>query len=165
MTFAPRTFVVGEVVSAAVMNQEIRDQFNSMFAAWTSYTPVWTASTTNPVLDNGTLIGRYMKIGRTVYFHINLTTGSLTTYGSGVYSFSLPVASANAGATMIGNAHLLAGSRWNGQLVISANATTTSPFFPTNSTTTSTQQQTATIPATLAAGHQLRMTGMYEAAA
>ena len=165
MTFTPRTWVVGEVVAAATMNQEIRDQFNSMFAAWTSYTPAWTAATTNPVLGNGTLIGRYMKIGRTVLFHINLITGSTTTYGSGVYSFDLPAAAANAGAAMIGNAHLLAGSRWNGQLVISANAVTTSPFFPTNSTTTTTQQQTGTIPATLASGHQLRMTGIYEAAA
>src|SRR5690606_3571292 len=76
VTFTPRTWIVGEVVSAATMNQEIRDQFNSMFAAWTAYTPSWTASTSNPALGNGTITGRYMKYGRTVWASIKLTTGS-----------------------------------------------------------------------------------------
>ncbi|WP_327403818.1 hypothetical protein OG194_29555 [Streptomyces sp. NBC_01288] len=165
MTFAPRTWVVGEVVSAALMNQEIRDQFNSVFAAWSTYTPNWTAITTNPVLGNGTLVGRYMKIGRTVIAHVNLTMGSTTTYGSGGYSFDLPAAASNAGAAYIGNAHLLAGPRWGGQVVISPTATTTSPFMSTNATTTSLSQLAATVPVTLASTHQLRMTAVYEAAA
>jgi hypothetical protein len=167
VTFAPRTWIVGEVVTAAELNQEIRDQFNSMFAAWTSYTPVWTATTTNPVLNNGTLIGRYMKIGRTVICHINLTTGSTTTYGSGNYNFTLPFTAANAGAAIVGSAHLLGTNRWGGQIVISANAATCSAFFPTYPSSVADTRLlflTQVLPESHAAGDQLRLTFVYESA-
>lgn len=164
MTTTPRTWVVGETVTAAMLNAEIKDQFNSMFAAWTSYTPNWTSSGTAPALGNGTLVGRYLKFGRTVNYQINLVTGATTTYGSGNYSFDLPAASANAGASYIGNAHLLAGTRWLGQNVVSPAASTTSPFFPTNATTTTASQLSGTVPVTLASTHQLRITGVYESA-
>ena len=59
--------------------------------AWTAYTPVWTASTTNPVLGNGTIAGVYKQRGKIVDFRFQMTTGSTTTYGSGSYFFSLPV--------------------------------------------------------------------------
>ncbi|MEU6527881.1 hypothetical protein ABZ869_01650 [Streptomyces sp. NPDC046928] len=164
MTFTPRTWVVGEVVSAAVMNQEIRDQFNSMFAAWTAYTPTWTSTGTAPVLNNGTILGRYMKIGRTVICHINMTTGSLTTYGTGNYNWSLPVQAANAGASYVGTAHLLGTDRWVGEIVISPNALNCSAFLPITSTNTRTDFMTATRPETLAANAQVRLTFVYEAA-
>lgn len=165
MTFTPRTWVVGEVVSAATMNQEIRDQFNSMFAAWSTYTPTWTSSGTAPSLGNATMIGRYMKWGRTVLAHINLTMGSTTTYGSGDYSFSLPFNAATTGASLITSAQLLAGSvRWAGQCVIGSSASSTSAFFSTSSTDPRLAWLQATVPATLASGHQLRLTLMYEAA-
>ncbi|MCZ0996397.1 hypothetical protein O1L44_30085 [Streptomyces noursei] len=86
MTFAPRTWVVGEVVTAALLNQEIRDQFNTFFGAWTDYsgTFVWGAeSGTQPAIGNGTIVARYMKIGRTVDYLQRLTMGSTTTYGNG----------------------------------------------------------------------------------
>ena len=164
MTFAPRTWVVGEVVSAAVMNQEIRDQFNSFFGAWTTYTPAWTSSSTAPAIGNGTLTGRHMKLGRIVICHINLTTGSTTTYGSGNYSFSLPFTSANAGATIIGNVQFLGTDRWAGHMVIGNSATTTSPFISSSSTNTRLGWMSPTLPETLAAGAQVRMTFLYEAA-
>jgi hypothetical protein len=164
VTFTPRTWVVGETVSAAVMNQEIRDQFASMFAAWTPYTPTWTASTTNPVLGNGTLTGRYMKWGRTVICEINLITGSTTTYGSGSYNWLLPAQAANAGVSVVGHAHVLGTDRWQGQIIISANATTCSAFFPISSTNTRIDFMNPTRPETLAAGAQLRLTFVYEAA-
>ncbi len=59
--------------------------------AWISYTPTWTASTTNPVLGNGTIAGVYKQRGKIVDFRFEMTTGSTTTYGSGGYFFTLPV--------------------------------------------------------------------------
>lgn len=165
MTFAPRTWVVGETVAAATMNQEVRDQFNSFFAAWTSYTPTWTTTGTAPGLGNATLVGRYMKVGRTVTVHVNLTTGSTTTYGSGAYNFALPAASANAGCSYIGNAHLLAVGRWNGQWIVSPNASIAGPAFPTATNDTRTALMGASTPEVLAANAQLRMTVTYESAA
>ncbi|MFE5217461.1 MULTISPECIES: hypothetical protein [unclassified Streptomyces] len=167
MTFAPRTWVVGEVVSAAIMNQEIRDQFNTMFSAWTTYTPTWSASTTNPSLGNGTLAGRYLKIGRTVICHINLTTGSTTTYGSGNYNFTLPFQAANAGASYVGLAHLLGTNRWIGHIVISPNATSCSAFFQTYQSSVADTRAlflTQVLPESHAAGDQVRLTFVYEAA-
>ncbi|MFI8297278.1 hypothetical protein ACIGCZ_15195 [Streptomyces nigra] len=168
MTFTPRTWVVGEVVSAAVMNQEIRDQFNSMFSAWTAYTPTWTSTGTAPSLGNGTILGRYMKIGRTVICHINMTAGSTTTYGTGNYNWSLPFQAANAGASYVGTAHLLGTARWVGQIVISPNATNCSAFFPTYPSgvaDTRASFMTVSLPETHAAGDQVRLTFIYESAA
>lgn len=97
----PRTWVSGEVVTAAQMNTEIRDAFTGIQAAWTAYTPAWTASTTAPVLGNGTLVGAYNRVGKTVDFRIVLTMGSTTTYGAGFYVFSLPVTPVAAGINIL----------------------------------------------------------------
>lgn len=70
--------------------------FEDLVSAWASYTPAWTASTTNPTLGNGTLVGRYKQIGKTVHFTLKLTVGSTTTVGSGLYSWSLPVAASGS---------------------------------------------------------------------
>jgi hypothetical protein len=165
VTFAPRTWVVGEVVSAAIMNQEIRDQLNSFYGAWSTYTPSWTSSGTAPNIGNGTIIGRYMKIGRTVICHINLVMGSTTTYGSGTYNFSLPSTSANAGASYVGTAHLLGSLRWVGEIVISPNTSNCSAFMPKlGATNGQVDFLTATQPETLASGAQLRLTFVYESA-
>lgn len=164
MTFAPRTWIVGEVVSAATMNQEIRDQFNSMFAAWTAYTPTWTSTSTAPAIGNGTLTGRYMKIGRTVIVEINLIAGGTTTFGTGNYSFSLPVQSAASGIALVGAAQLLGGARWSGTLIISSAANTVSPFMPVSSTDTRCDFVTNTRPETLASNAQIRLLAVYEAA-
>lgn len=85
-------------------------QTATQLGAWTAYTPTWTASSTNPSLGNGTLTGAYIQIGKTVHYRIRLRAGSTTTFGSGVYRFSLPVTTvatfAGAGE-IIGQASLL----------------------------------------------------------
>lgn len=60
--------------------------------AWAFYTPIWTASGTQPVIGNGAITGRYTKIGRTVIGVITVLFGSTTTFGTGVYYWSPPVA-------------------------------------------------------------------------
>lgn len=63
--------------------------------AWTSYTPAWTGSTSDPVIGNGTITGRYFEFGKNVFYSIQITTGSTTTYGTGQYFVSLPSTSKN----------------------------------------------------------------------
>jgi hypothetical protein len=58
---------------------------------WISYTPTWTATTTNPVIGNGSIVGGYRRIGDIVEFYAKIVAGSTTTYGSGSYRVSLPV--------------------------------------------------------------------------
>jgi hypothetical protein len=57
----------------------------------TTYTPTWTGTVTNPVVNNGTLSGRYMRAGKIVFLDIQLTIGSTTTFGSGAWGFALPL--------------------------------------------------------------------------
>lgn len=162
MTFAPRTWVVGEVVTAALLNQEIRDQFNSMFAAWTSYTPTWTSST-NPAIGNGTLAGAYIKWGRTCIAYIRLAMGSTTTYGSGGYTFGLPFTSAS-GMDYLGTARLVSTDAWNGQTVMNGGTSGFNATFPTSSGDSRSATLSATVPNTLASGHIVRMSMIYQTA-
>lgn len=99
MTTAPRTWVVGEVVTAALLNAELRDQLTDILGAWTSYTPVWAATTTPPSVGNGTLTGRHKLIGKLCTAVWELVMGSTTTFGSGTYSWSLPFTAASPGGT------------------------------------------------------------------
>lgn len=57
---------------------------------WENYTPVWTGTTTNPTLGNGTLVGRSTLIGKTVKFEIFLKIGSTTTAATGLWHFTIP---------------------------------------------------------------------------
>lgn len=58
---------------------------------WTTYTPLWTSSGTQPVLGDGSLTGRYVNIGATIIGEIRLQAG-VTGFsrGSGTYRLSLP---------------------------------------------------------------------------
>ncbi|MGW1160354.1 hypothetical protein ACWD48_19480 [Streptomyces sp. NPDC002519] len=142
------------------------DTYQKVLGAWTSYTPTWTASTTNPSVGNGTLIGRYQLFGKTCHLQINLVTGSTTTYGSGTYTFALPFTSANSGATYIGNAHLLQGSRYAGHFIISPASSGAGPSFPDSTLSPVTRHSlwNQTMPLTFASTGQMRITATYEIA-
>ena len=60
--------------------------------AWKTYTPVWTSfGATAPAIGNGTLQGRYIKVGRLVNFQITIIMGSTTTFGTGtIYQLTTP---------------------------------------------------------------------------
>jgi hypothetical protein len=57
---------------------------------WTAYTPVLT----NITIGNGTVVGRYQQIGKTVTVFFKLTFGSTTAFPGGVPNFSLPFTAA-----------------------------------------------------------------------
>ncbi|MFE1903803.1 hypothetical protein ACFW96_09045 [Streptomyces gardneri] len=91
----PRTWVVGEVVAAATLNAEIRDQFLDLIAGWTSYTPAWTSTGTAPALGNGSLFGRYKVIGKKCTAAWEHVMGTTTTFGTGTWAWSLPFTAAS----------------------------------------------------------------------
>lgn len=162
MTFSPRTWVVGETVTAAMLNAEIRDQLNSMFDVWTSFTPVWSSSGTAPAIGNGSIVGRYMKIGRTVHAVIRMTCGATTTYGTGSYSWTLPFTASNTIADYLGEARLVGASAWHGQAVLSANSNLVSALLPGNATSTLSTAMTGTTPKTVLSGDILRIQIAYQ---
>jgi hypothetical protein len=86
--------------SVTVVNNGLSNAINR---SPVTYAPSWTASGTNPTIGNGTIFGDYGQEGRSVTANITLTIGSTTNLGSGVWSFSLPVARwAGSNATSIG---------------------------------------------------------------
>ena len=64
--------------------------------AWTAYTPVWTAASSNPVIGNGTIVGYYKLIGKTCFVRGNVAMGSTTTFGSGEWYISMPFTASNS---------------------------------------------------------------------
>lgn len=77
-------------VSAITSIADIRVLSSAL--AWKSYTLSWTAVTTAPSIGNGSLIGNYSQIGKVVNWRIRFVAGSTTTFGTGAWRFSLPVA-------------------------------------------------------------------------
>jgi len=73
----------GQVLTAATMN--------SIGAIPEAYTPVWTATTTNPILNNGSISGNYFRIQNLIIGQIFLVVGSTTNVGAGFYRFTVPV--------------------------------------------------------------------------
>jgi len=60
---------------------------------WTTYTPAWTGTVSNPVIGNGILSGRYMNVGATIFGEIRIQAGSSGfTRGEGTYRIGLPTA-------------------------------------------------------------------------
>lgn len=57
---------------------------------WLTYNPVWTSSTP-PAIGNGTKVGWYKQVGKTVHFKILMVFGTTTTYGTGAWTIGLPV--------------------------------------------------------------------------
>lgn len=90
----PRTWTTGELVTAAYLNQEIRDNLEAIVplgpGAWTSYTP----SNTNVTLGSGTQVARYTKIGRTITLTYVLVFGTGTSFGGNI-GIGAPVAAAS----------------------------------------------------------------------
>lgn len=130
---------------------------------WTSYTPTWQGSTTNPVLGNGTLVGSFARIGKTVHYRIVLTMGSTTTYGSGSWSLllpSLPVVSRQRHTTDLLDSS--AGGPWSGSAVLSGGRITL--FVPGATAGVADRAVTPTIPFTFAVGDVITVTGTYEEA-
>lgn len=131
---------------------------------YASYTPVWTGSTTNPVIGNGVVFGFYMQLGKMVHCWGSVTAGSTTTFGSGTYRLSLPVA---ADANLIGpvgqfhfrkvatNDYLAAA----GQIV-----TSTTISISVGSTYPSNSSWQPTTPFTFASGDSCRWSMTYPAA-
>ena len=131
--------------------------------AWTDYTPVWEAVTTNPSLGNGTLSGRWMRVGRTVHFNLELVTGTLTTFGSGSWRFSVPVAKAADGIITAVPCRISRGGAYiaMGEL---APSDTFVRFIAVSGTTGAAPTVSSTAPTAWSNNDRLRLSGTYEAA-
>lgn len=69
---------------------KLLEQGKDTLPDWVSYTPNWTANTTNPVLGNGSISGKWRRVGDSIEISIGIQSGSTTTFGSGAWRFSYP---------------------------------------------------------------------------
>ena len=137
--------------------------------AWNTYTPTWTATTTNPAIGDGTLTGRYAVVGKVCHFTTLVTFGASTAYGSGNYSLGLPVtAGALGGLPQFQGIAAISGGRAliSCQPNASTGATSYTLWGPASaSSPTATQLGSAGVLGTAyASGNVIRISGTYEVA-
>lgn len=137
-------------------------------APYVAFTPAWTAAGVAPVLGNGTLSGRFVQIGKLVSYTMFFQAGSTTTFGTGVWNFTLPVtASASLPAsTPIGVVYSLdaSASAVNFSPLVFANTTQINIQSPVTWPTGTQNIYTNLIPWTWATSDTIWATGTYEAA-
>lgn len=90
---APRTWVAGETVTAAIMNTHVRDNLKEIGDAWDSFTPTWLNGSGGAAIaiGNGSLTGQIVQAGKWIQGTILLTRGSTTNLGSTFHVFGFPV--------------------------------------------------------------------------
>lgn len=74
---------------------------SNISTAWTPYTPIWTAASVNPVINNGTIEGWYKLVGKTCFVRGNIVIGTTTTFGSGEWYVSMPFTASHADAILM----------------------------------------------------------------
>lgn len=151
-------FPAGHILTSA----DFDTLFPTGVGAFTAYTPTWGSSGTQPTIGNGTIAGQYMKIGRLVVFSARMTAGSTSTYGTGTYSWTLPVSAAigagNVPSFYCSIVDASPATRY-GRYGILASATTV--IFQTEAGAA----VTPTAPMTWATSDSITIAGWYEAAA
>jgi len=134
---------------------------------YANYTPTWTSSGTAPAIGNAAVVGRYVQIDKVVHCYGRITFGSTSTFGTGVWSFALPVAaSANAITAQLSGAAFLYDSSANAMGIALA-AITSSLVMTTEypATWLGTLAQAGQLtPWTWATGDIVEWNTMYEAA-
>jgi hypothetical protein len=146
--------ISGQVLTAATLN--------TIGAVWESWTPVWTASTTNPVIGNGTISGNYCRFNKTVIAEGSIIMGSTTTYGTGTYRISLPFGTAVVTNGSVGYATVFDASA--GYIAYTGLATQASSTLFEFRIGNGLGQFQPTVPITLGASDQFRFTFIYQAA-
>ena len=149
---------------AALTESDINLYLSHTGSAWNTYTPSWTAVTTNPAIGNGTLDGAYWKAGRGCAVRIRVVPGSTTTFGTGTYFLSVPFATSAATPPQLFSmlvwrtAGTAAAVNFTGYLPTSSSIIQ----FPVGDNTTN--QWGPTTPFTLASTDIVIVSGFYETA-
>lgn len=161
----PATWVAGlGGITVALLNAQVRDNFKAIGDAWTAYVPAWASTATQPVLNNGTAVGRYVAAGKWITFRAIITAGTTTTYGTGQYSISLPVPAHGTGTQTLEGEVLIAGAAYKIHVRIAAGASTALLYCDPTTAGNSVRSVTNLVPATFSNASQIVVGGKYEAA-
>lgn len=141
----------------------ITGALKALSEAQTSWSPAWTSDTTQPVVNNGTLTGKYLQVGKFVVCSFQLVAGSTTTYGTGNYFMSLPVPATGSAGQVLGDStcYFLDNSTSGNFLGSAIYATTSTIRVRVHGTTAN---WGPTVPATMATSDRMCGGMIYEAA-
>lgn len=160
INYTPRTWVVGETVTSAELNAEIRDALTGIQAAWTAWTPTVSSGLT---VGNGSWTGAYLREGKSVKARFSFTMGSTSAVTGGVFLvFPVAPSSSEIALSCCGSAFYYGGStatKLAGSLLVNTPAGSGSFGFATP-----TGQISATVPFTWANTHVFSGKLIYEAA-
>jgi hypothetical protein len=133
---------------------------------YVTYTPSWTASTTNPTLGNGTLNGRWTRVGSQIHCYGTLQLGSTSNGGTGIWSLSLPVTAASLSIYTVGSAQytVLLSNDYLGATQIDPGATVMVFNVKTATSAGSSALVSNTVPAAASSNSRLSWSVSYESA-
>ena len=153
----PKTWTAGETLLASDFNAEIRDPLAALAGASTAYTPTISGFT----LGNGTVTGKYLRVGKLVAFTAQFTFGSSSAAAAAPCGFTLPVTSAaNNPWAQWATFTDTGGTTYQAQPFISTLCT----VYGIAAATSAIQSPSTTYPFTWATGDIVRCGGIYEAA-
>ncbi len=133
----------------------------SDFPSWFTFTPSWTAST-NPALGGGSLTGSLRVSDMTVQLSIVMIAAGDTTFGSGRWSFALPITTGSVGAELgfVQCYDSSTGNYYGRTAGLSSGGTSIEVFAPI--TGASGTDLTASVPFTWASGDTCRIELLYQ---
>ena len=160
----PRTWVTGELVTAALMNTHLKDNLNAIVPVgpdgWTSYTPTLTQSAT---VTKTVTYAKYMKVGRLVTVNLQLACTSSGTAANAVV-VGLPLAAAATASGVWGTGVVFdASANLNYGGIAAPQSTTTFALLPTSADSNN-YLGAAVFTAALASGDIVLASLHYEAA-
>jgi hypothetical protein len=161
------TIASGDTTTVPTNFATWRDCMKGLSEAWTAYTPTWTAVTANPALGNGSFSGSaYARVNKLVMFRIVLTMGSTTTYGTGQWIFTPPVAAVAPNTNRVPFAADLYDAGVNAYAGVATFFTAGNLYLYCDPTTAGNPLRgvTSAIPFAWGTGDQVVITGTYEAA-
>jgi hypothetical protein len=128
---------------------------NFKFTTVRTYVPTWTGAVSNPVIGNGALAGEFFVANGMCQVTIQMNAGSTTTFGSGTWSFALPVTCRSINSQMGSALALDAGTLYYVGTAFASGTVMQVTFDQTGN------QAQATVPFTWATGDTLQMTVSY----
>jgi hypothetical protein len=104
-------------------------------AGWAVYNPTWQTTNQPPILGNGSVSGRYARMGNVVFVRIGLSIGSTSSSGTGNFAFSLPFPAspvAIAQEFVAVGFTAVNGLVWLGFAQVGPSGNNVNPYFPIN---------------------------------
>lgn len=128
--------------------------------AWTTYVPVWSSNGTQPAIGNGTITGASIQHGKTVHVRGQITMGSTTTFGTGSYLVTVPIActAGSQAQTVAVTFYFDTGTANRGGMAVFTNSTTLQLVTAAGGDVTN------LVPQTWANGDNIRWSIIYEIA-